>query len=806
MIANEEKMQESEKMTQEYGASSIKVLKGLEGVQKRPEMYIGNTADGTGLHHMIYEVADNSVDESLAGHCDKITVKINSNGSVTIADNGRGIPTDIHEGEGVSAAEVIMTQLHAGGKFDSNSYKVSGGLHGVGVSVVNALSEYLELSICRGGKRYEMRFEFGAKVKELSVVEEGVTETGTQVTFMPSSKYFEDVVFSFATLQHRMRELAFLNSGITIELEDHRESPMVSEKFYYEGGTEAFVQELDKSKKPIHPCVVLRGEQDHVQVDIAMQWNDSYHENNHCYTNNIRQRDGGTHLAGFRAALTRTINAYANEMGVFKKQKVDLAADDMREGLTSVLSIKVPDPKFASQTKDKLVNNEVRAAVDSLVSRELGRWFETHPAEAKTIIGKIVDAAFARAAARKARELARGKNKLDISTLPGKLASCQLKDPERCEIILVEGESAGGSAKQGRDRRTQAILPLKGKILNVERARFDRMISSAEVGTLITALGTGIGKEEFNLDKLRYHKVVIMTDADVDGSHIRTLLLTFFYRHMPDLIKSGYLYVAQPPLYKVKKGNSEVYLKDEPALQDYLINAVLETTVINTGGQQRAGRDLAELFRNVNKFYNYLNGASSALPHNILEVCVMSGLFDKEKSLEDIARDLVANFSRIYDGPQIKWAGSVNEENIIVTKEERGVKEVHTLNRDSIPANEAANLVSLFAPIAEVFVDTIHIEHKDGSMACDTPSGFMEAVFAAAKKGLYIQRFKGLGEMNAEQLWETTLNPETRTLLQVKVEDIDDADEVFSTLMGDVVEPRRNFIQENALNVQNLDA
>jgi len=805
MIAKKEN-QVNEDMSQEYSASSIKVLKGLEGVQKRPEMYIGNTADGTGLHHMVYEAVDNAVDEALAGHCDEILVRINSNGSVTVGDNGRGIPTDIHEGEGVSAAEVIMTQLHAGGKFDSNSYKVSGGLHGVGVSVVNALSDFLELSISRGGKRHEMRFEHGARVEELKVVEEGVTEKGTQVTFMPSLKYFEEVTFSFVTLQGRMKELAFLNSGIKILLEDHREAPILQETLFYEGGTQAFVEELDKSKKPVHPCIVLRGTQDHVEVDIAMQWNDSFHENNHCYTNNIRQRDGGTHLAGFRSALTRTINAYANAMGVFKKEKVDLSSDDMREGLTSVLSIKIPDPKFASQTKDKLVNNEVRATVDSLVSKELGRWFETHPAEAKIIIGKIVDAAFARAAARRARELARGKNKLDISTLPGKLASCQEKNPELCEIILVEGESAGGSAKQGRDRRTQAILPLKGKILNVERARFDKMIASAEVGTLITALGTGIGSEEFNLEKLRYHKVIIMTDADVDGSHIRTLLLTFFYRHMPALIDAGYLYVAQPPLYKVKKGNSEVYLKDEPALQDYLMNTSLEGTVITTGGEQRAGQDLAHLLKDINKFYNYLTNASKVLPQSVLEVCVMSELFNKELDNTQIAANLVNNFSRIDSGPQVKWSSTVNENDIIVTKEERGVKEVHTLNRDVIPSNESANLMTLYAPIADVFNNTVFVERNESKISCDTPSAFMESVYKVAKKGLYIQRFKGLGEMNADQLWDTTLNPETRTLLQVTVDDVAGADEVFSTLMGDVVEPRRNFIQENALNVQNLDA
>ncbi|MFI4983818.1 MAG: DNA topoisomerase (ATP-hydrolyzing) subunit B [Rickettsiales bacterium] len=799
-------------MEQEYGAHSIKVLKGLEGVQKRPEMYIGNTADGTGLHHMVYEVVDNAVDESLAGHCDKIHVIINKNGSVTVRDNGRGVPTDIHEGEGVSAAEVIMTQLHAGGKFDSNSYKVSGGLHGVGVSVVNALSEWLELKVWKHGKTHFMRFIHGAAeapLKEMGAAEPG--QKGTEVTFLPSQRYFPITEFVFDTLEHRMRELAFLNSGVYIVLEDHREAPIKSEIMHYEGGTKAFVEELDKSKKAIHETIMLNGELDDIVVDIAMQWNDSYHENTLCYTNNIRQRDGGTHLAGYRAALTRTVNTYANLAGINKKEKIDLTADDMREGLTCVLSVKVPDPKFASQTKDKLVNNEVRTAVEGVVSEKLGSWFETHPQETKVVLGKIVDAAFAREAARKARELSRKKTGLDMSTLPGKLANCQEKNPELCELIIVEGESAGGSAKQGRDRKTQAILPLKGKILNVERARFDKMLSSAEIGTLISALGTSIGNEEFNIEKLRYHKIIIMTDADVDGSHIRTLLLTFFYRHMPELIKAGHLYIAQPPLYKVKKGQSEVYLKDEAAMQEHLICTSVEGVVVTMNGQQRASNDLLDIFRQTNTFVNEVRVAAKAIAPEILEISALAGLFGEKgndpSNLKEVATIMLKIFTKNEQSVQATWTiAEIKHGSVTLKRVERGVTEEFKVTREDVTAFEASKLEKLASQIREYFIDGVSVKRKDDEDTCNTPTQFIDNMFNAVKKGMSVSRFKGLGEMNAEQLWDTTLNPDVRTLLQVKVEDATQADEVFSTLMGDVVEPRRKFIQDNALKVQNLDA
>jgi DNA gyrase subunit B len=799
-----------EDMNQEYGAHSIKVLKGLEGVQKRPEMYIGNTADGTGLHHMVYEVVDNAVDESLAGHCDKIVISLNSDGSASISDNGRGIPTDIHKEEGVSAAEVIMTQLHAGGKFDSNSYKVSGGLHGVGVSVVNALSDWLDLTISRGGKKHSMRFEHGVAKAPLKEVGDAAGERGTKVTFMPSAKYFEGTEFNFSTLEHRIRELAFLNSGIRVILEDHRESPVKSVEFHYEGGTEEFVKELDKGKVSLHPTVRVAGDSNNINVDIALQWNNSYHENTLCFTNNIRQRDGGTHLAGFRSALTRTVNTYANIVGVSKKEKIDLNSEDMREGLTCVISVKVPDPKFASQTKDKLVNNEVRAAVEAVVADKLGQWFETHPNETKMVLGKIVEAAIAREAARKARDLTRKKTGLDISNLPGKLANCQEKNPELCEVFIVEGESAGGSAKQGRDRKTQAILPLKGKILNVERARFDKMLGSAEIGTLISALGTSIGESEFNIENLRYHKVIIMTDADVDGSHIRTLLLTFFYRHMPDLIKKGHLYIAQPPLYKVKKGQVEVYIKNEAALEEYLINSSLESTVVVCNGQQRAGEDLKLLFNDVNAFVTELNKSSKTVSPKVLEVAALSGLFGEKgqnkNNYESIAKKMTDTFNSIEEGPQANWSYKLNDESICLIRTERGVTETHFISYGSIPQGEAKKLEQSASKVRELYASPVQVERGDLKVECKTPSEFIDKVFSLIKKGLYIQRFKGLGEMNADQLWDTTLNPETRTLLQVKVEDFGEADQVFSVLMGDVVEPRRNFIQDNALKVQNLDA
>jgi len=798
---------ELQTMSQEYGAHSIKVLKGLDGVKKRPEMYIGNTADGSGLHHMVYEVVDNAVDEALAGHCKKISISINKDGSVTVRDDGRGIPTDIHKEEGISAAEVIMTQLHAGGKFDSNSYKVSGGLHGVGVSVVNALSDWLELTICRNGKKYFVRFRDGAAEAPLKEIGDAEGNRGSEIKFLPSAKYFAITEFSYDTLEHRMKELSFLNSGVHITLEDSRQTPPLKNEFIYEGGIEAFVKDLDKSKNSIHQTIVVQGEFDNIGVDIALQWNDSYHENTLCFTNNIRQRDGGTHLAGFRSALTRSINSYANESGAYKKEKINLSPEDMREGLTCVLSVKAPDPKFASQTKDKLVNNEVRTAVETVVAEKLAKWFENHPAEAKLVVGKIIEAAVAREAARKARELSRKKS-TDMATLPGKLANCQSKNPEECEIILVEGESAGGSAKQGRDRKYQAILPLRGKILNVERARFDKMLNSAEIGTLISALGTGIGQDEFNLEKLRYHKVIIMTDADVDGAHIRTLLLTFFYRHMPDLIKQGHLYIAQPPLFKFKKGQTEVYLKDNAALQQHLIDVALEGTVVLANNEQRAGADLADLLLEINNFYNVLKSASKSNPQHIIEAAALAGFFaEQDHSRYDaIAEKLLSICKNNETGHQVSWAVEVKNDNIHLTRNERGVTENYNINATLVPYREAERLHNAAAKISALFAKPAIIERKDRKIICRTPTEFMENVFEIANKGVYVQRFKGLGEMNADQLWDTTLNPDVRTLLQVKVSDLDAAEEAFSVLMGDVVEPRRQFIQENALKVENLDA
>ncbi len=795
-----------QKANQEYGAHSIKVLKGLEGVQKRPEMYIGNTADGTGLHHMVYEVVDNAVDEALAGHCKNIYVSINPDGSVTVRDDGRGIPTDIHEEEGISAAEVIMTQLHAGGKFDSNSYKVSGGLHGVGVSVVNALSDWLELIIWRGGKKYQLRFVDGIKEYDLREIGDAGEQKGTQITFYPSDKYFAVKEFSFTTLEHRMRELAFLNSGIHIVIEDLRENPKLEADLLYTGGIEAFVKELDKSKAPLHQAIIIQGEAGDVAVDMAMQWNDSYHENSLCFTNNIRQREGGTHLAGFRAALTRCINNYANESGAFKKEKLNLSPEDMREGLTSVLSVKVPDPKFASQTKDKLVNNEVRTAVEHVVAELLAKWFETHPHEAKVIVGKILEAAIAREAARKARDLSRKKGGLDISTLPGKLANCQSKDPSECELFLVEGESAGGPAKQGRDRRTQAILPLKGKILNVERARFDKMLNSAEIGTMITAIGTSIGKEEFNLEKLRYHKIVIMTDADIDGAHIRTLLLTFFYRHMSDVIKAGHLYIAQPPLYKVKRGQVELYVKDEQELQEYLITSSIENTVVTSGGEQRAGADLSALVNTLNEYYTALLASAKSVSTRMLEAAIIAGFYSVDADMDKVVARLKSYLSALETGPQASWNVTFENDELRMTRNERGVNEDTVINRFTISSHEAAKIESLVSSLRDVFANPVEVLRKDKKFICRTPSEFMENFFEAARSGLIIQRFKGLGEMNADQLWDTTLNPEARTLLQVRIEDFDEAEEVFTVLMGDVVEPRRAFIQDNALKVENLDA
>jgi DNA gyrase subunit B len=796
----------------DYGAESIKVLKGLDAVRKRPGMYIGDTDDGSGLHHMVYEVVDNAIDEALAGFCDEIQVTLNADGSATVEDNGRGIPTEIHKGEGVSAAEVIMTQLHAGGKFDQNSYKVSGGLHGVGVSVVNALSSKLELTIWRDGKEHFMRFADG--VPEAPLAKVGAAKrTGTRVTFVPSSKTFTMVEFDYATLEHRLRELAFLNSGVRIILSDHRGVEPKMEEMRYEGGLRAFVRFLDRTKHPLIPePIVVEKEQDRVMVEAALWWNDSYHENVLCFTNNIPQRDGGTHLAGFRAALTRTVNTYAAESGIAKKEKVALTGDDAREGLTCVLSVKVPDPKFSSQTKDKLVSSEVRPVVEGVMADALSQWFEENPGEARLVVQKIVEAAAAREAARKARELTRRKGALDISSLPGKLADCQERDPAKSELFLVEGDSAGGSAKQARDRAFQAVLPLRGKILNVERARFDKMLSSAEIGTLITALGTGIGRDDFDLSKLRYHKIIIMTDADVDGAHIRTLLLTFFYRQMPQLVEAGHLFIAQPPLYKVKRGSQERYLKDEKSLEDYLISEGLEDTVLVTGEQAaRAGADLRDIVESARRIGGILKGLHSRYPRFIVEQAAIAGALDP-KRLKDVkqaqaaATYIAKRLDALSEETEKGWHGeALPEGGLRFWRELRGVMESHLIDGPFIASADAIKLDTFAEHLQETYERTATLKRKDSSLVVHGPSELLNAVMTAGRKGLTLQRYKGLGEMNPEQLWETTLDLETRTILQVKVGELDEADEIFSRLMGDVVEPRREFIQANALQVANLD-
>jgi len=799
---------------EDYSADSIKVLKGLDAVRKRPGMYIGDTDDGTGLHHMVFEVSDNAIDESLAGYCDKVLVTMNAEGSISVTDNGRGVPVDIHEEEGVSAAQVIMTQLHAGGKFDSNSYKVSGGLHGVGVSVVNALSDFLELRVWRNDKEHFMRFEGGEPLEDLVVIGDTPGKTGTQVTFKPSTKTFTNVEFSFDTLRHRFRELAFLNKGVRIIVQDHRTSDHEEVELYYEGGIEAYVEYLDRNKTALigAPITVI-GEKDDVIFECSLQWNDSYHENVLCFTNNIPQRDGGTHLAGFRGALTRTINSYATTMGIAKREKVSISGDDSREGLTCVLSVKVPDPKFSSQTKDKLVSSEIRPVVESLLNEKLGQWFEEHPAEAKIIIGKICEAAAAREAARKARDLTRRKGVLDISSLPGKLADCQERNPEKAEIFIVEGDSAGGSAKQGRHRKNQAILPLKGKILNVERARFDRMLGSQEIGTLITALGTGIGREDFDIEKLRYHKVIIMTDADVDGAHIRTLLLTFFYRQMPELLEKGYLYIAQPPLYKVSRGKSEVYLKDDPALEDYLISQTLEEMMLTLGdGTQIAGNDLVDLVENTRRVNRVLDHVSNRYNKEILEELAVLGsltedILVKGNGAEKILAKVTERLNARAGIGEDNWSASLDTEGdgVVFIQEIRGIKDIYQFDAALIASAEARKLNESAAARAEIFVTTSAITRKEESTDINLPSELLKYIIHYGRKGLSIQRYKGLGEMNPGQLWETTLDPDARSLLKVKVSHADTADEIFSKLMGDVVEPRREFIQDNALSVANLD-
>jgi DNA gyrase subunit B len=814
-------MSEDQMAAEEYGADSIKVLKGLDAVRKRPGMYIGDTDDGSGLHHMVYEVVDNAIDEALAGHCDLVYVALNSDGSVTVRDNGRGIPVDIHEEEGISAAEVIMTQLHAGGKFDSNSYKVSGGLHGVGVSVVNALSVRLDMKIWRNGKIHEIHFSHGDALDRLAItgdapMKEGSDKpfTGTEVTFVPSQETFTNVKFEFSTLEHRLRELAFLNSGVHIQINDFRTSETATTDLHYDGGISEFVKYLDRSKSALIPDTIdFAAEKEGVGVEVSLEWNDSYHENVLCFTNNIPQRDGGTHLAGFRAALTRTINKYAVSSGIAKKEKASITGDDAREGLTCVVSVKVPDPKFSSQTKDKLVSSEVRPIVESTVNEGLDQWFEEHPREAQIIIGKIFEAAAAREAARKARELTRRKGALDISSLPGKLADCQSKDPTVSELFLVEGDSAGGSAKQGRDRHNQAVLPLRGKILNVERARFDRMLSSQEIGTMITALGTGIGSEEFNIEKTRYHKIIIMTDADVDGSHIRTLLLTFFYRQMPELIEKGYLYIAQPPLYRVARGKSSVYLKDEAAMEEYLIEQGLEDSVLTlSSGEQRSGQDLKKLIEQARQCRDLIDSISRQHAKGVVEQVAIAGalndeiLSDASKGPE--AAEFIANrLDFMSSETERGWVGEVLPDfSLKFSRMVRGVTEVQLVDSNMIHSSEAQRLDMMKEELQEVYVKQCTFANKDKVQKINSPIELLEAVLTIGRKGLSMQRYKGLGEMNPDQLWETTLDSEARTLLQVKVNHGDEADEVFSTLMGDVVEPRRDFIQQNALKVRVLDA
>lgn len=799
---------------QEYTADSIKVLKGLDAVRKRPGMYIGDTDDGSGLHHMIYEVLDNAIDEALAGYCDKTEVILNPDGSATIRDNGRGMPVDMHKEEGVSAAEVIMTELHSGGKFDNNSYKVSGGLHGVGVSVVNALSTWLRLKIWRNDQQYEAEFANGNVVEHIHVTTSTPGKHGTEVSFLPSPETFTQVEFNYDVLERAIREKAFLNSGVYLKLIDNRGNDPKETVFHYEGGLKAFVTHLNKAKAPLHENIIsFSGDANDIQVDVAMQWTEAYNESMLCFTNNIPQKDGGTHLAGFRGALTRTINNYIQENGLLKKDKTVITGDDMREGLTCVLSVKVPDPKFSSQTKDKLVSSEVRPVVEGVLGDKLKEWLDEHPAEAKVIVGKIVEAATAREAARKARELTRRKGVLDISSLPGKLADCQEKDPALSEVFIVEGDSAGGSAKQGRDRKNQAIMPLRGKILNVERARFDKMLNSAEIGTIITALGTGIGRDDFNADKCRYHKIVIMTDADVDGAHIRTLLLTFFYRQMPELIERGYIYIAQPPLYKAKRGNSIIYLKDDREMEEYLINGGCDDAYLQTAdGERIMGQDLVAYVESTKKARNLISLLSVKAPEHIVEQMAISGLFDKEtlsdqnKLMPELEKLTIRldNLEAEYDRG---WkAENLENGNILFYRTLRGVREEHVIGAAVLDSAEAKMLNTMKTFLEENFSKTLKLVTKSGSETLIAgPVTLVDAVMAAGKKGITLQRYKGLGEMNPEQLWETTLDPEARSLLQVKIDQLEEADEVFSTLMGDVVEPRKDFIQENALNVVNLD-
>ncbi|MEP2534297.1 DNA topoisomerase (ATP-hydrolyzing) subunit B [Shimia sp.] len=804
-------MSEDAQSPEQYGAESIKVLKGLEAVRKRPGMYIGDTDDGSGLHHMVYEVVDNGIDEALAGHADAVTVKIHADSSVSVSDNGRGIPVGIHEEEGVSAAEVIMTQLHAGGKFDSNSYKVSGGLHGVGVSVVNALSVWLELRVWRDGKEHYAKFEHGETTEHLRVVGDANGRKGTEVRFLGSTDTFSNLEYSFDTLEKRLRELAFLNSGVRIILEDERPAEPLRSELFYDGGVNEFVKYIDRHKTPMMEApIYVKGERDDIGVEVAMWWNDSYHETVLPFTNNIPQRDGGAHMAGFRGALTRTLQKYAQASGIAKREKVSFTGDDAREGLTCVLSVKVPDPKFSSQTKDKLVSSEVRPAVEGLMNEKLSEWFEENPAQAKIIVTKIVEAAHAREAARKARELTRRKTAMDVNFLAGKLKDCSEKDPSKTEVFLVEGDSAGGSAQTGRDRMTQAILPLRGKILNVERARFDRMLGSQEIGNLVMALGTGIGRDEFNIEKLRYHKIVIMTDADVDGAHIRTLLLTFFYRQMPELIEKGHLYIAQPPLYKVARGKSEVYLKDQAALDDYLVEQGVDGAVLRLGsGEEILGQDLSRVVGEARQLNRVFDAFPTHYPRHILEQAAIAGAFVPgavDADLQGVADKVASRLNLIALEYEQGWQGRITQDHgIRLARILRGVEEVRTLDGPMLRSGEARKTGSFTLSLQEIYGTAATLVRKDRSQVIHGPLDLLAAILGEGEKGLTLQRYKGLGEMNPGQLWETTLDPDARTLLQVKVEDMAEADDLFTKLMGDVVEPRREFIQKNALSVENLD-
>ncbi|MBL6780347.1 MAG: DNA topoisomerase (ATP-hydrolyzing) subunit B [Candidatus Puniceispirillum sp.] len=797
---------------EDYGADSIKVLRGLDAVRKRPGMYIGDTDDGSGLHHMVYEVVDNAIDEALAGHCDIVIVKLNADGSVTVTDNGRGIPVDIHTEEGVSAAEVIMTQLHAGGKFDNNSYKVSGGLHGVGVSVVNALSEWLELVIFRNEKQHQITFKMGEAAGPLKIVGDAVGQSGTHVTFMPSTEIFAHINFEFSILEHRLRELAFLNSGVRIRLADERIADGAVSEFYFDGGLLAFVEYLNRSRNSLHPTIIANSERDDITVELALAWTDSFHENTLCFTNNIPQRDGGAHLAGFRGAMTRVVNNYAQQSGIAKKEKVQLTGEDSREGLTAIVSVKVPDPKFSSQTKDKLVSSEVRPVVENAVADCLTQWFEEHPADAKRIVSKAYEAAAAREAARKARDLTRRKGVMDIASLPGKLADCQERDPAKSEVFLVEGDSAGGSAKQGRDRANQAILPLRGKILNVERARLDKMLSSVEIGTLITALGAGVGNADMDVEKIRYHKVIIMTDADVDGSHIRTLLLTFFFRHMRPLIEKGYLYIAQPPLFRAKRGQSEVYLKDQRELDIYLMDAGLKDAVLITAdGNQMAGADLVDVANLAVATSRLIETVGRQLGNrDVIEQAAIAGLInpamlDDAKAAEDLANRLEAKADSLEKG----WSGMIDQTDngpaIVVQRRLRGITEHHVIDRRIVATGEARRLDEAATHLQTIYGKPAGLRYANKQITINGPSELSQLIFQTGRKGAQISRYKGLGEMNPSQLWETTLDPEQRILLQVTIEQEDEVDNTFSTLMGEAVEERRNFIQENALRVANLD-